>query len=72
PTIIFELKRVEKPSSKINDKKLDELLAKTVAEALEQTASKDYFAEAQKLGATNIIQIGLAFCGKKFSLKSLL
>ncbi|MCK4608013.1 MAG: AAA family ATPase [Gammaproteobacteria bacterium] len=66
PTIIFELKRVEKPKPKTSEKQLDELLAKTAMEALEQIATKDYLTEAKRLGATKIIQIGLAFCGKKF------
>ncbi len=68
PTVILELKRVKKSKADMSEKQLNELLDKTAAEALEQIAAKNYLAEAKKLGATKIIQIGLAFCGKRFSI----
>jgi hypothetical protein len=70
PTIIFELKRVKKPKATTTDEELETLLNNTATAALNQITAQNYLTEAKKLGATNIIEIGLAFCGKQFAIKS--
>ncbi len=58
PTIIFEFKKVS----------TDSLLAQSAQEALNQIDSHGYLAEAKQYGASHILKIGLAFCGKQFVL----
>jgi hypothetical protein len=65
PTLLLEFKRVE--IVKDTDLLLQKLEQAAQA-AVEQISHTHYFAEAKKHGSTHIIQIGLAFCGKRFKL----
>ena len=65
PTLIFEFKVITD-----NDKPevLEKKLKQAAQKALEQIEKQNYFAKAKQSGSTNIIKIGLAFCGKRFKL----
>ena len=47
---------------------LEKVLTETAEQALAQIQQQNYLSEARQRGRTNIIQIGLAFCGKRFHL----
>jgi len=65
-TLLLEFKKV----STVKDiKKLEVNLEKAAQEALDQMDQKGYLAEAKRRGSTNILKIGLAFCGKRFEIK---
>ncbi len=63
PTILIELKRVPKDTPH-----LDQALEQAAQHALEQMELQNYAAEATQRGRTKILQIGLAFSGKRFKL----
>ncbi len=66
--ILLELKSVKLPKKdKEND--LDELLQKEARLALAQIEHHDYQAELQQRGLQDILNIGLAFCGKTFQME---
>jgi hypothetical protein len=58
--IILELKSVKKNIS----------LIKSAEKALKQIDKQEYASEVKQLGIANIIKVGLAFCGKRFIVKS--
>ncbi len=64
-TILIELKRVPKETPNF-----DQALEQAAQHALEQMELQNYAAEARQRGRTKILQIGLAFSGKRFILKS--
>ncbi|MCE3239087.1 MAG: hypothetical protein K0R24_2068 [Gammaproteobacteria bacterium] len=67
PTLLLEFKKVS-----AKDKELEQLdihLEQAAQEALDQIDQKHYLAEAKQRGSTNILKIGLAFCGKRFKIK---
>ncbi len=68
PGIILELKRVLLPKAKPDDDAMELLLEEKAKEALEQIENQQYAAEIQQRGVTNIVKMGLAFCGKRFKL----
>ncbi len=63
-TILIELKRVPKDTPN-----LDQALEQTAQQALEQMELQNYATEARQRGRTKILQIGLAFSGKRFKLR---
>ncbi len=63
PTILIELKRVSKDTPN-----LDQALEQAAQHALEQMELQNYAAEAKQRGRTKLLQIGLAFSGKRFKL----
>ncbi len=63
-TIIIELKRVPKDTPN-----LAQALAQAAQQALEQMELQNYAAEARQRDRTKILQIGLAFSGKRFKLR---
>ncbi|MDF3054838.1 MAG: Protein of unknown function (DUF1703)/Predicted AAA-ATPase [Gammaproteobacteria bacterium] len=66
PTILLEFKRADA----IQDPQALEInLIKTAKEAIEQINQLGYVAEAKQRGCTNILKIGLAFCGKRFKIE---
>lgn len=64
PTIILEFKRVPKIK---DEKKTIQNLNQAAKKALAQIDKKGYVLEAKRRGSQKIIKIGLAFCGKLFS-----
>ncbi len=68
-TILIELKRVPKETPNL-DQALDQALEQAAQQALAQMELQNYAAEARQRGRTKILQIGLAFSGKRFILKS--
>ncbi len=69
PTILLEIKRVKK-TEKMNADDLDKVLVQTAQQALTQIQQQNYLSEARQRGRTNIIKIGLAFCGKHFEIQA--
>jgi hypothetical protein len=69
PTIIIEIKRVKR-TEKISDDALDKMLTQAAQQALAQIKQQNYLSEAHQRGRTNILKIGLAFCGKHFQIQS--
>lgn len=69
PTILIEIKRVKK-TEKMNAEALEKILIETAREALLQIQQQNYLSEARQRGRTNIIKIGLAFCGKQFQIQA--
>ncbi len=67
PTIVFEFKQINLPKKK-SAKEIKMILEKSAKEALQQIDSHVYLAEARQHGAGDILKIGLAFSGKRFSL----
>lgn len=65
-TLLLEFKRVE---SVKETERLTTQLERAAQEALEQIAKTHYSAEAENRGCTNIIKMGIAFCGKRFSIR---
>lgn len=68
PTILFEIKRV-KMTEKISADDLDKILTQAAQQALAQIQQQNYLSEARQRGRTNILKIGLAFCGKRFKVE---
>ncbi len=66
-TILFEFKKINLPKKK-SANAINNLLEKSAKEALRQIDTLSYLAEAKQLAAGNILKIGLAFSGKRFSL----
>lgn len=66
--IILELKQVEKFKSKQDSDTLQEQLKIASQKALNQIEQQRYVSELEQRGFKNILKIGLAFCGKQFSL----
>jgi hypothetical protein len=66
--IILELKSVVPPKApkRTMAKVLDDLLLGEAQKALKQINSKQYTIDLAQKGVTNILKIGLAFCGKEF------
>ena len=67
PSIVLEFKRVTP------DDDLDRLIQKLEAAAeagLTQIEAQNYVAEAKKRGNRHVIQLAIAFCGKRFVLRS--
>lgn len=62
PGIIMELKTDKNPDGKA----LDALSA----EALRQIADREYDAELREAGITNILKLGIAFCGKQVKIRT--
>ena len=69
PTILLEIKRVKK-IEKMNTDDLDKVLTQSAQQALVQIQQQNYLSEARQRGRTNIIKIGLAFCGKHFQIQA--
>jgi hypothetical protein len=69
PTILMEIKRV-KMSEKISIENLDKLLAQTAQQALKQIEQQNYISEVIQRGRSNILKVGLAFCGKHFQIQA--
>lgn len=69
PTILIEIKRV-KMTEKMNADDLDQILTRTAQQALAQIQKLNYLSEARQCGRTNILKIGLAFCGKQFQIQA--
>jgi len=67
--IIFEFKSV--PPAKIAQDKSMALLEQSAQTALVQIAQKQYLTEVRQRGYKNIIQIGLAFTNRNFSLAAI-
>lgn len=65
PTLLLEFKRIEAIK---DEKQLATKLEEAAREAVGQIDKTRYSAEAEKRGSTNIIKIGLAFCGKRFKI----
>lgn len=65
PTLLLEFKRVE---SVKDAERLTTKLEQAAQEAVEQIGKTRYVAEAEKRGSTNIIRMGIAFCGKRFKI----
>lgn len=65
PSLLLEFKKV--PANK-NLKRLETQLEQAAKEAVSQISRQKYLAEAEKRGATHILKIGLAFCGKRFKI----
>ena len=66
PTIILEFKKVD--AHKDSDT-LQRHLELAAVNGLAQIARQRYLAEAEKRGATNILKLSIAFCGKRFHLE---
>ncbi len=66
PTLLMEFKKVSAPKEA---EQLDVYLEQAAQEALDQIDQKHYVAEAKQRGSTQILKIGLAFCGKCFKIK---
>jgi hypothetical protein len=66
PTVLLEFKKI---NSEKETAQLERKLVEAAQEALNQMSEKRYLAEAQKRGSTNILKIGLAFCGKRFAIQ---
>ena len=66
PTIVLEFKKVQPHK---DPEKLEQHLQQAAKEGLAQIARQHYLSEAEKRGATNILKISLAFCGKRFHLE---
>ena len=65
-TLLIEFKKV----SAVKDvEQLKIKLEETAQEALDQINNQKYLSEAMRRGCTNILKIGLAFCGKRFEIK---
>jgi hypothetical protein len=69
PTILIEIKRVKR-TEKMSDEDLDKILSQAAQAALTQIEQKNYLSEARQRGRTNILKIGLAFCGKYFHIQA--
>ena len=69
PTILMEIKRV-KMTEKMSADDLDKILTQTAQQALAQIQQQNYLSEARQRGRTNIMKIGLAFCGKHFQIQA--
>ncbi len=69
PTILLEIKRVKK-TEKMSQEDLDKILIETAKQALAQISQQIYLSEAKQRGRTNIIKLGLAFCGNHFEIQS--
>ncbi len=65
PSLLLEFKRVE---SVKDTERLTTKLEQAAQEAVEQIRKTRYSAEAEKRGSTNIIKMGIAFCGKRFKI----
>ena len=66
PTVLLEFKKI---SAVKDPEQIDISLEQAAQEALDQIDQKQYLAEVKKRGNTNILKIGLAFCGKRFKIK---
>lgn len=65
PSVLLEFKKIEMP------KNADELATKLEEAALDailQIDKRNYLAEAKQRGSTQVLKVGLAFCGKHFKL----
>ncbi|MBS0350793.1 MAG: AAA family ATPase [Proteobacteria bacterium] len=69
PTILLEIKRVKK-TGKMSPDDLEKVLTETAQQALAQIQQQNYLSEARQRGRTNIIKVGLAFCGKYFQIQA--
>jgi hypothetical protein len=69
PTILLEIKRVKK-NERMSTEDLEKILTETAQQALMQIQQQNYLSEARQRGRTNIIKIGLAFCGKHFQIQA--
>ncbi|MBS0349602.1 MAG: AAA family ATPase [Proteobacteria bacterium] len=67
PTLLLEFKRVDTLK---DEERLMTKLEETAREAVKQISKSRYVAEAENRGNTNIIKIGLAFCGKRFKIQA--
>jgi hypothetical protein len=65
----MEIKRV-KMTEKMSVDDLDKILTQTAQQALAQIQEQNYLSEAKQRGRTNILKIGLAFCGKHFQIQA--
>jgi len=65
PTLILEFKKL---AASKNQETLETKLTECANEALAQIAQKNYVVDAQRRGSTNVLKIGLAFCGKQFKM----
>lgn len=65
-SLIFEFKKVE--ADKKNSAEIETLLTQSAKKAVEQITQKNYIAELKQRGATKILKIALAFCGKHFKM----
>jgi PD-(D/E)XK nuclease superfamily len=66
---LLEIKRVKK-TEKMSPEDLEKVLTETAQQALMQIEQQNYLSEARQRGRTNIIKIGLAFCGKHFQIQA--
>jgi hypothetical protein len=66
-TVILEFKKVDLPENKKSSAKSIAILDKAAKEALQQIDNQAYLAELKQQGKKNILKIGIAFCGKRFS-----
>lgn len=69
PTILIEIKRV-KMTDGMNVRDLDKILTQVAQQALTQIQQQNYLSEAKQRGRTNILKMGLAFCGKHFQIQA--
>jgi hypothetical protein len=65
PTILLEFKKVDAVK---DEKILQANLEKAAGEALVQVDTKRYVAAVEQRGCTNILKIGIAFCGKRLKI----
>lgn len=65
PSLLLEFKRIDlvKDSERLTTK-----LEQAAREAVEQIGKTRYSVEAERRGSTNIIKMGIAFCGKRFKI----
>jgi hypothetical protein len=66
PSLIFEFKKIE--ADKKNSSEIETLLMQSAKKAVDQITQKNYIAELKQRGATKILKIALAFCGKDFKM----
>lgn len=67
-TILLEFKKITFPASKNNPDEVTFIFDNAAHEALEQMDRQSYLAEAKQRGINNILQIGIAFSGKRFGM----
>jgi hypothetical protein len=65
-TLLMEFKKVSAVQA---PEQLEIRLEQASQEALDQINQKHYVAEAKQRSSSNILKIGLAFCGKRFKIK---
>ena len=64
-TLLLEFKKIDAVQ---NSEALEINLMKVAKEAIEQINQLGYMTEAKQRGYSNILKIGLAFCGKRFKI----